>query len=65
MSDLEFLRRALQVEHRRRYANAGVMLRSWQRIQEKEARKKNTPATASQSDPPAVNVGLVETVSPV
>ena len=31
--------------------------------QEMEARKKNPPATSSQSEPPAVNVGLVETVS--
>ena len=33
--------------------------------QEKEARKKNPPATSSQSEPPLVNVGIVETVSPV
>ena len=33
--------------------------------QEKEARKKNPPATSFQAEPPAVNVGLVETVSPV
>ena len=31
--------------------------------QEKEARKKNPPATSSQAEPPAVNVGFVETVS--
>ena len=34
--------------------------------QEKEARKKNPPATSSQSsEAPLVNVGIVETVSPV
>ena len=33
--------------------------------QDKEVRKKNTHATSSQAEPPAVNVGLVETVSPV